>query len=181
VREHTDLAAVVGLVSQHVAEHFEAGGPGLSPAVADECLDASFVARHFAERFRQHFGAASGAFGQRIPSLLRREVRTAELSRNLQVRSRQPDPLAADVVHVGEDGRNAADFARRFGRPEFGGKVLDENLVYPIISGKDLDRGSSEGSLRRRWMSIRSTNFGLTLGHGLGFLEEIIRPRRQSA
>jgi hypothetical protein len=40
-------------------------------------------------------------------------VRAVELWWNLQVRSGKPDPLAADIVHVGEDRRNGAGLAGR--------------------------------------------------------------------
>src|SRR5580704_4495099 len=56
----------------------------------------------------------------------------------------KPDPLAADIVHVGEDRRDGADFAGRLGSP--GGRVetFDKNLVDAIIGGKDLDCGPAE-------------------------------------
>src|SRR5437667_397642 len=61
-----------------------------------------------AERFSEHLHAASAALGQSRAGLLRREVRALELSWNLQVRSCQPGPLRADIVHVREDRRNGA-------------------------------------------------------------------------
>jgi len=53
--------------------------------------------------------------------LLSRAVRAGKLTRNLQVRSGKPDPLAADIVHVREDRSNRAGLAGRFGSP--GGRV----------------------------------------------------------
>src|ERR1019366_8896538 len=110
--------------------------------------------------------AASGALGQSRTGLLRRAVRTVELSRNLQMRSGKPDPLAADIVHVAEDRRNAADvvfaggFAGRFGCrfccPGGGVKMFDKHLVDAIVGekdlgGRDLDCGSAELSVNLGW------------------------------
>jgi hypothetical protein len=68
----------------------------------------------------------------------------------------KPDPLAADIVHVGEDRRNGAGLARRLSFPDGRVKVFDKNLVHAIIGGKDLHGGSAELIL----------SFGLTGGHG---------------
>jgi hypothetical protein len=46
-----------------------------------------------------------------------------------------------------EDGGNAAGLAGRFGSPGARVKVVDNNLVYAIVSGKDPDRGSGELSV----------------------------------
>jgi hypothetical protein len=47
-------------------------------------------------------------------------------------------------VHVREDRRYGADFARWFGSPRSRVKMFDKNLVHAIIGGKDLDRCSVE-------------------------------------
>jgi hypothetical protein len=62
MREHTYLAAMVGFVRKHVAQHLHAGRPRASPAVSAKLRDAGFVVPT-AERFRQHLCAASGALG----------------------------------------------------------------------------------------------------------------------
>jgi len=161
MREHTHLAAMVGFVSKHVAQHFRANRPGLSPAVSEKLLDAVItitipiaIAIATAERFREHFRAASGALGQSGAGLLRRAVRAVELSWNLQMRCRKPDPLAADIVHVGEDcGDGAgAGLAGRFGCGRFSCpgarvKMLDKHLVHALVGGKDLNSGSAELSV----------------------------------
>jgi hypothetical protein len=153
MREHTHLPAMVGFVRKHVAQHFHANRPRLSPAVSKKLLDAAPTT---AERFREHLGAAGGALGQSRAGLLRRTARAVELWWNLQVRSGKPDPLGADIVHVREDGRNDAGLAGRFGYPGGRVKMFDKNLVYAIIGGKDLDCGSAE----------LSVNLALTRGHG---------------
>ena len=162
MREHTHLPAMVGFVRKHVAQHFHANGPRPSPAVSAKLLDAPPTP----QRFSQHLPAASGALGQSRAGLLRRAVRAVELSWNLQVRSCKPDPFAADIVHVGEDRRNGAGLAGRFGSPGARVKMFDKNLVHAIIGGKDLDRGSTE----------LSVNPGLTIdvltrGHGCLLLD----------
>src|SRR6202158_291030 len=109
MREHTHLPAMVGFVRKHVAQHFHANRPRPGPAVSAKLLDAPTTA----ERFREHLRAASRALGQSRTGLLRRAVRTVELSGNLQVRSCKPDPLAADIVHMREDRRNGAALTGR--------------------------------------------------------------------
>lgn len=153
MREHTHLPAMMGFVRKHVAQHFHANRPGLSPAVPAKVLDPAPTS---AERFGEHFGAAGGALGQSGTGLLRRALRAVELSWNLQVRSRKPDPLGADIVHMREDRRNGAGLAGRFGSPDSGVKMLDKHLVHAIIGGKYLDCSSVE----------LSVNLVLTGGHG---------------
>ena len=85
------------------------------------------------------------------------------------MRSCEPDPLRADIVHVREDRRNGAGLAGRLGPPDGRVKTFDENLVHAIIGGKDLDCGVAELSL----------NLGLTRGHGSLLLDLIILPGRR--
>src|SRR3989441_5926333 len=99
MREHAHLPAMVGFVTKHVAQHFQANRPRPSPAISAKLLDAAPTT---AERFSEHLRAASGALGQSRTGLLRRAVRAVELWWNLQVRSCKPDPLGADIVHVRE-------------------------------------------------------------------------------
>ncbi len=156
--QHTDLPAMVGFVSKHVAQHLRANRPRLRPAVSAKLLDAAPIT---AKRFSEHFRAAGGALGQARAGLLRRAAGAVELWWNLQVRRGKPDPLGADIVQVGEDRRNAADVAGGLGSPGGRIKTFDKNLVHAFIGGKDLDRASSElrvGELR--------VNLGWTLGHG---------------
>ena len=151
MREHTHLSAMVGFVSEHVAEHLQANRPWGSPAVPVELLDAISI-----QRFREHLCAASGTLGQSLAGLLRRAPGAVELWRNLEVRSGEPDPFGADVVHVGEDGRNGASVGWWFRFPDIGVKMFDEKLVHAIVGGEDLDRGPAE----------LSVNLVLARGHG---------------
>src|ERR1700693_2511337 len=179
MREHTHLPAMVGFVRKHVAQHFHANRPRPSPAVSEKLLDAAPTT---AERFREHLRAASGALRQSCTRLPRRAVRAIELSWNLQVRSRKPDPLGADVVHVREDRRNAAPLAGRFGSPGGRVKMLDKHLVHALVGRKDLDWGSAQWSAQfsaqtSAQFSVKlRVNLVLTRGHGSLLLEPIIRP-----
>ena len=141
MREHAYLAAMVGFVRKHVAQHFHANRPRLSPAVSAKLLDAALA---IAECFGEHLRAARGALGESRAGLLRRALRALELSRNLQVRSCKPDPLNADVVHVREDRDNGAGLAGRFGFPGTRVEMFDKHLIHALIGGKDLDRGPAE-------------------------------------
>jgi len=138
--EHAYLPAMVGFMRNHVAQHFRPNRPRPGPAVSEEHLDASTTA----ERFRKHLRAASTALSQRRTRLRGRAMRALELSRNFQMRRREPDPLAADIVHVGEDRRNGAGLAGRFGPPRGRFKMFDQNLVHPFVGSKNLDRGSAQ-------------------------------------
>ncbi len=143
---------MVGLMSEHVAQHLHTNRKGWSPAISAKLLDPPPVAK----RFSQHLRAASGALGQSRTGLLRRAVRAVELFWNLQVRSCKPDPLGANVVHVREDRRNGADLAGRPGYPGGRVKMFDKNLVHAIIGDKNSDCGSAK----------LSVNLVLTRGHG---------------
>jgi hypothetical protein len=154
MREHTHLAAVVGFVSEHVAEHFGADGPRRSPSVAVKFLDAAAAITAFdihgtlgingVESFGENVYAAGGAFGQRFAGLLLRATRAMQLCRDFQVWGGEPDPLGTDVVHVGEDSRDAAGLARWLSLPGGWVEMLDEHLIHEVVGGKDLDGGLRE-------------------------------------
>ena len=133
--EHADLPAMVGFVSEHVAQHLHANRPWPGPAISHKLLDATTSI----EGFCQHLRATSATLGQCGTGLLRRAVRAIELAGNLQVRSGGPDPLGPDIVHVREDRRDGADSPGRFGVPGGWLKTLNENLVQSLVRGKDAD------------------------------------------
>jgi len=147
MRQHAHLPAMVGFVREHVAQHFRTNRPGAGPAVSVKL----FYVAPAAESFREHLRAAGGALGQSRTGLPRGAARAVELPRNLQMRRRKPDPLAADVVHVGKDRRNGTclAFAGRLGRRRFGFpggrvKMFDQHLVYAVVGEKDPDRGPAQ-------------------------------------
>ena len=152
--EHADLAAMVGFVGKHIAEHFRAWRPGRPPAIPAKLLDAT--AGGAAKRFFQHFGAANCAQSQCRAGLPCCAVRALQLRGDLQVRGRQPDPFGADVVHVREDRGDGASFAGRFGEPGRRVKLFDEKLVHAIIGGEDADRGAVQ---RAVWLLAMKLGF----------------------
>lgn len=179
MREHAYLSAMVGLVRNHVAQHLYAHRPGPSPSVSHKLLHAAPTA---AERLIQHLRAASRALGQSRAGLQRRAVRAVELRWNLQVRRCKPDPLAADIMHVGEDRSNRADLAGRFGRqlriPSPSLKMFDKNLIHALVGRKHPRRCSSEVSLNLtlHFALNLALYLGWSRGHGSLFLGPIILP-----
>lgn len=140
MREHAHLPAVVGFMRDHVAKHFRANRPGTSPAVSSKLSDAAGIAKCFGE----HLGATGSTPGEPRSSLLRRAPGTVQLGWNLQVRSRQPDPFCADVVHVRKDRCDSASLAGRFRCPGGRIQVFDQQLVHAIVGGKNPDRSAAE-------------------------------------
>lgn len=131
---------MVSLMGEHVAKHFHANRPGLSPAVPVKRLDLAVTA----ERFREHLGTASATFGQCCTGLRLCAMGAIELSWNLEVRSRKPDPLTTHIVHVRENRSYVADLAGRLRRPCVGIKMLDESLVYAIVNCEYSRRRTAE-------------------------------------
>jgi hypothetical protein len=168
--EHTHLPAMVGFVRKHVAEHFHANRPRLGPAVPAKPFDPAFAA----ERFCEHFCAASRTLGQSRTSLLGRAVCAIELRWNLQMRSRKPDPLATDIVHVREDRRNRPNVAERFRFPSGRVKIFDKSLVDAIVGGEALDCGSAEPSVNLTKLlpqNLLLTKLVLRRGHDSALLD----------
>jgi len=168
VREHTHLPAMVGFVRKHVAQHFRADRPRPSPAVSVKLLDAAPTT---AERFSEHLRAASGALGQSRTGLPRRAVRAIELRWNLQVRSCKPDPLTADIVHVGEDRRNGAGLAGRLGCPSSWVKMFDKHLAHAVVDKKDLGGKVPDCGSTELGVNLGLTIDALTPGHGFLLLD----------
>jgi hypothetical protein len=170
VGEHRDLAAVVGFVGQHVAEHARgqlgACGPWFCPAVAHELGDAlralPFATIPFAtipfsgfsifdcDDFGEHRFTSCRALGECLAGLQLRAVRAVELGGDFEMRRGEPDPLGADVVHVREDRRNGADVAGWLGCPDRGSEMGEEELVQALVSGED-----AEGELGRVRANIK--------------------------
>jgi len=140
MREHAHLAAMMGFVSKHVAEHLQPSRPGLRPGVSPKFLDAALAA----ESFSQHLRAASGALGQSRAGLLRSAMRAIELRRRLQMRCCKPDPFGADIVDVSKDRSNCADVPGWPGAPCAWIKAFDEKLIQAIVGSEDPDRGPLE-------------------------------------
>jgi len=78
MREHANLAAMVGFVGKHVAQHLRPDQPRPSPSISAEFLDSARTTK----RFGEHLSAPSGALRQSCTSLLRRAARSIELPWN---------------------------------------------------------------------------------------------------
>jgi len=141
MREHANLPAMMSLVRNHVTPHFRPNRPRSGPAVSVKVPDAAI---RIAERFGQHLFTTSGTLRESGACLLQCALRTIELYWNLEMRSGQPHPLATDVVHVGEDSRDVAYVARRFGSPRARIKVFDQGLIHAIVNGKNPHGGYAE-------------------------------------
>jgi len=143
---------MVRFMREHVAQHLRANLPGLCPAISQKIFNTSAAI----QRLGKHLRAASGALRQSRACLRRSAVRAVQLRRRLQMRSRQPDPLTANIVHVGEDGRDSACVARRIGSPRGRIKLLQQNLVHLFVDRENAYSGLAELGVRP----------GLTIGHG---------------
>jgi hypothetical protein len=148
MRQHANLPAMMCLVSDHVAQHLHAHRPRRSPSISAKSLDAPPI---ITKRLTQHLPAPSSALGQSRTSPLRRTARTVKLHRNLQMRSRKPHPLTADVMHMRKDRRNRANPAWRLCSPSPSVETFDEHLVHAIVRRKDLYRRSAESSVNLMW------------------------------
>ena len=152
MRKHTNLPPMVRLVSNHVAQHLHPNRPRLSPAIPLKHRDPPAII----ETLSQHLPTPSRTLRQSRTSLRRSAVRTVKLRRNLQVRSRKPHPLGAHIVHMRKNSRNRPNPTGRFSSPDSRVKMLDKNLIHPIIDSKHLHCRSAE----------LSVNPVLTRGHG---------------
>ena len=136
--QHAYLAAMMGIMHDHVGEHGGAAGPRSGPAVAAELLDAT---RRAVQGFCEHLRAAQRAFRQRGSCLLLRAAGAIELLWKLEMRGREPEPLAADVVYMGEYRRDRARLAAgRFCPPGARMEMLEDELVHSVIDGVGLEQ-----------------------------------------
>jgi hypothetical protein len=136
MREHTNLSAMVSLMSNHVTQHLHANRPGLCPTISSKAIDTPTTP----ECLTKHLLTPNRALRQSRTRLILRTVRAIQQRRNLQVRSRKPHPLAANIVHMRKDRRNAPNLTGRLRPPRARVKMLDKTLVHSIISSKHLNR-----------------------------------------
>ena len=157
MREHAHLAAMVGFVGDHVAQHLRANRPRFCPAVSEELFHPAI-----AQRFSKHLSASSGALGQCPAGLLRRAPSAVELGWNRQMRRCQPDPFGSYIVHVGEDCGDGAHtpgwFDWQLRIPGSRVKMLKDNLVHPLVYGEDLHHGEAELRTISAWTRGHSTS-----------------------
>ena len=138
MREQADLAAMMVFVGEHVGNHGGAGGPWGSPTITVEFLDA---AGRIGESFREHLRAECRASGERRAGLALRAACAMEWWRELEMRGREPEPLAADVVKMGKDRGDGADVtAGRLGAPGAGIEMLEDQLVGGFVDGEGFQK-----------------------------------------
>lgn len=132
VSEREDLAAVMGVVSEHVGEHGCAGRPLGRPTTPREF-------RHTAlgiagQRFTEHLDAARGAHAVSGGGLLYGATKGVESGRTSQMRCRMFQPHQAVIVQVGEDRGNGAALlatgSGRLGSPSARVEVIQHKLVH---------------------------------------------------
>ena len=102
------------------------------------------------------------------------------------MRGREPQPLAADVVNVSEDGSDGTSLAPgRLGAPRAGVEMLKQELVHPVVDGVGLQQrlakvhsgGSSEAGHRTSLSAPRLTeSVGQCKGAATTTLERVVIP-----
>jgi hypothetical protein len=131
--QHAYLAAMVGIVHNHVSEHGRAGRPCSGPTVAAELSHTTVRA---AQGFSQHFRAKECALCQCNLRLMLRAPRAIELGGKLHMRGGEPQPLATNVVHVRKNSCNGPRIAAvRLRSPRPRVQMLEDELVHAIIHG----------------------------------------------
>ena len=145
VREHRDLAAMVGLMRKHVGKHRAASRPDLHVAVTGEFRDPAI--RISGESVGEHAETLRRAFLMRGGSLLDRAAMRVEQGGAFQVRRGIPEPRDADVVEVREnrgDGATVAELRSwRMGAPSPRVEMREKELIHRLIDGKGFQQGVS--------------------------------------
>ncbi len=150
VGQHQNLAAMMGLVREHVGKHGASGGPRWHPTVAREFRDAAI--RSGRQGIRQHAQALRSAFLVRGGGLLHGAAAGIEQRRTLEMRSCKPDPLAADIVQMREDGRDGPAIAFltwRLGAPRTRVEIGEDELVHGVIARVGFEQGVANLGKRR--------------------------------
>src|SRR5215472_16702044 len=133
MRQHAHLTAMMSIVNDHVGEHCGADRPRPGPAVAMELLNAAL---RLAQSFGQHFRTKLRTFLQRYTRLALRAARAVKFRRQLEMCRGESEPLAPDVVYMGEDRDYGASVAaRRLCSPSFRIELSENELVHSFVDG----------------------------------------------
>jgi hypothetical protein len=143
---------MVRLMGHHVAKHLHPNRKSRKPAIPAKHLNSAPITQSLSK----HLPTTRPALGQSRTSFLRHTTQPVQLRRNSQVRSRKPNPLTPNIVHMRKDGRDSTNLARRLRPPGSRIKTLDKHLVHPLIRSKDLNRSLIE----------LNVNFVSTSSHG---------------
>ena len=145
VGEHEYLAAVVGLVGEHVGEHGSSGGPWASPA-AEKFFD--FAVGRSGERVGKHAEALRSAFAVRGGGLLHGAGVRVEPGRAFEMRGTIAQPQEAAVVQVREDGGDGSrGFSLYIGRlraPDIWVDVGEQELIHGVVDGVGFDEDGAD-------------------------------------
>jgi hypothetical protein len=134
--EHTHLTSMMRVMRDHVRQHGGARGPRSCPPIAAERFNLAGRPR---QSVRKHVRAACCAFEESGLDLLLRAGGAVEPGGELQMRGGQPEPFAADVVDVREDGGDCPPATpRRRGAPYSRMQVFEDDLVHTLIYGVTL-------------------------------------------
>src|ERR1700721_2973113 len=126
--QHTNLAAMMGVMRQHVGLHGCPRRPRFRPTVAVEDL----VLR-LGKGFRQHVGAAGAAFEQSRRGLFLRTAATLKCRRERQVWCGEPYPFTADVMDMAKDGGDRTTLIPgQLGTPRGRIEMLEDDLIHPL-------------------------------------------------
>ena len=135
VHEQQHLAAVVGLMREHVGKHGASGGPCSQPATGKFRDPALWLIR---QRIGEHAETLRRAFSVSSGSLLHRAAIWIEPSGAFQVRGGIPEPSKAAVVKVREDRGDGASAivlgTGRLGAPSPRVEVREKELVHRVIN-----------------------------------------------
>ena len=121
--QHTDLAAMMGVVRNHVCHHGSVGLPWSRPTVAVKDLGLG-----------DHLAATRATLSQSGLRLLLRTSKAVKLRWDLHMRDGQPQPFATHVVDVGHDGRDCSPLTpRQLSAPRSGIQILQQELIHPLV------------------------------------------------
>ena len=130
MRQHANLSAMMRVMRDHVGDHGNTRRPGLRPSVALEVLDLPLRTQGFTD----HLSTKPRAPGERKACLPRCASAAVELRRKRKMGCGEPQPLAADVLHVSKYCRDrAGTAARRLRPPGSRIKFLQDDLVHPVV------------------------------------------------
>jgi hypothetical protein len=145
VRQHADLSTVMGIVRDHIRKHCRSCGPRSGPTIAPELADTAV----WPERFAKHLCAAQGTFCQCDSCLLLGTAGAVELCRQLEMWGGEPEPLAANVVHVREYRGNCAHIApESLCPPSLRMEVLENELIHLVVDDVAFRERSEKLSVR---------------------------------
>ena len=134
MREHQDMAPVMGLMRKHIGEHGPPSRPLSSPAPREF---RNLELRLIGQRIGEHAETLSGTFCVGGSSLLHRTAIRIEPSGAFQVRCGIPEPGKAVVVKVREDRSDGASSttlgSRRLGTPSSRVEMREKKLVHRVI------------------------------------------------